>query len=309
MKRLAILLALAAVAAGLFVWWDRTDLDHHLDELESEIEASLERIEKLDWDLEDGPSLADNLRSGLVSLHSGTDGWTEDDAKEALLKRVPRAIVPPDVFSPSLDTLRSDARARLDEPGDPAARLARRRELLETLRRAESGRERVLDAVNAEIEALKALLRTDPVFEESTQGPADESHAESAEPISHAESAEFAESESHAESAESAEPISHAESAESAEAESHAESADDGWSFAFPEEPTLGKRLAAERILLEEAVGFENEIPAEAARKIRSILGTPHARLGSGLIHDAWFFPDGSTLHLWDEPSPRVVWK
>ncbi|MBQ3809240.1 MAG: hypothetical protein II839_00300 [Kiritimatiellae bacterium] len=285
MKRLAILLALAAVAAGLFVWWDRTDLDHHLDELESEIEASLERIEKLDWDLEDGPSLADNLRSGLVSLHSGTDGWTEDDAKEALLKRVPRAIVPPDVFSPSLDTLRSDARARLDEPGDPAARLARRRELLETLRRAESGRERVLDAVNAEIEALKALLRTDPVFEESTQGPADESHAESAE------------------------PISHAESAESAEAESHAESADDGWSFAFPEEPTLGKRLAAERILLEEAVGFENEIPAEAARKIRSILGTPHARLGSGLIHDAWFFPDGSTLHLWDEPSPRVVWK
>ena len=273
MKRLAILLALAAVAAGLFVWWDRTDLDHHLDELESEIEASLERIEKLDWDLEDGPSLADNLRSGLVSLHSGTDGWTEDDAKEALLKRVPRAIVPPDVFSPSLDTLRSDARARLDEPGDPAARLARRRELLETLRRAESGRERVLDAVNAEIEALKALLRTDPVFEESTQGPADESHAESAEPIS------------------------------------HAESADDGWSFAFPEEPTLGKRLAAERILLEEAVGFENEIPAEAARKIRSILGTPHARLGSGLIHDAWFFPDGSTLHLWDEPSPRVVWK
>ena len=283
MKRLAILLALAAVAAGLFVWWDRTDLDHHLDELESEIEATLEHIEKLDWDLEDGPSLADNLRSGLVSLHSGTDGWTEVDAEEALLKRVPRAIVPPDVFSPSLDTLRSDARARLDEPGDPAARLARRRELLETLRRAESGRERVLDAVNAEIEALKALLRTDPVFEESTQG--------------------------HAESAENVEPRSHAESAEDAETESHAESADDGWSFAFPEEPTPGKRLAVERILLEEAVGFDNEIPAEAARRMRALLGTPHARLGSGFLHDAWFFPDGSTLHLGDGPSPRVVWK
>ena len=97
---------------------------------------------------------------------------------------------------------------------------------------------------------LAVLLYSFCLAESAETVAAEETHAEGAEVVAHAESAEGTEPVSHAESAEGAEPVSHAESAEGAEVVEHAEGAE-----AQGAKPTVRPRGRAVLARLREPVG------------------------------------------------------
>ena len=138
----------------------------------AEIQDLCERLEKLDMEIEEGQAIAKQLRPDIMKLLAGTNETftAEAEAAKRLSERVPRTIVPPDIFSPATSDLRDNA---LKEWDAPVAVPARRQELLETLRRAESKREKVRDALNAEIEALTAVTRVDFLVPEDGAPAAD----------------------------------------------------------------------------------------------------------------------------------------